>query len=70
MRPKADFDVFLDILLQQDAPLLPVRKPLQPENKKHIDDDDNCSIASSYPFPTSIIEYLIHMYVCMYVRDA
>lgn len=32
---------------QQDAPLLAVRKPLQPENKKHIDDEDNCSIASS-----------------------
>ncbi|KAG7576011.1 TPX2 C-terminal [Arabidopsis thaliana x Arabidopsis arenosa] len=32
---------------KQDAPLPAVRKPLQPENKKHIDDDDNCSIASS-----------------------
>ncbi|EOA30973.1 hypothetical protein CARUB_v10014119mg, partial [Capsella rubella] len=31
----------------KDASLLAVRKPLQPEIKKHIDDDDNCSIASS-----------------------
>ncbi|KAL1211623.1 Protein WVD2-like 1 [Cardamine amara subsp. amara] len=30
-----------------DASLLAVRKPLQPENKKHIDEDDTCSIASS-----------------------
>jgi len=30
---------------KHDAPQLTVRKPLQPENKKHIDDD--CSIASS-----------------------
>ncbi|XP_019092015.1 PREDICTED: protein WVD2-like 1 isoform X1 [Camelina sativa] len=32
---------------KQDASLLAVRKPLQPEIKKHIDDDDTCSIASS-----------------------
>ncbi|CAN6895356.1 unnamed protein product [Brassica oleracea] len=32
---------------KRDAPLLPVRKPLQPENKKHVDEDDNVSIASS-----------------------
>ena len=40
--------------LQCDAPLLPVRKPLQPENKKHVDEDDNVSIASSYALPASI----------------
>ncbi|KAF8107707.1 hypothetical protein N665_0118s0071 [Sinapis alba] len=32
---------------KRDVHLLAVRKPLQPENKKHIDDDDNCSVASS-----------------------
>ena len=32
---------------KRDVPLLPARKPLQPENKKHLDDDDNCSVASS-----------------------
>ncbi|KAG2273096.1 hypothetical protein Bca4012_085928 [Brassica carinata] len=32
---------------KRDVPLLSARKPLQPENKKHIDDDDDCSIASS-----------------------
>ncbi|CAF2103232.1 hypothetical protein BRARA_E03435 [Brassica rapa] len=32
---------------KRDAPLLPARKPLQPENKKHVDEDDNVSIASS-----------------------
>ncbi|KAJ0775701.1 hypothetical protein HanOQP8_Chr03g0125661 [Helianthus annuus] len=26
------------------------RKPLQPDNKKHPDDDDSCSVASSYPY--------------------
>ena len=40
--------------LQRDAPLLPARKPLQPENKKHVDEDDNVSIASSYPLLDSL----------------
>ncbi|CAK9167952.1 unnamed protein product [Ilex paraguariensis] len=26
------------------------RKPLQPDNKKHPDEDDSCSVVSSYPF--------------------
>lgn len=35
-------------LSKRDAPLLGVRKPLQPDNKKHMDDeDDSFSIASS-----------------------
>ncbi|VVA96468.1 unnamed protein product [Arabis nemorensis] len=34
-------------VLKNDVHAPAVRKPLQPENKKHIDDDDNCSIASS-----------------------
>lgn len=35
------------IVLQRDVPLVAVRKPLQPDNKKHMDDeDDSFSIAS------------------------
>lgn len=53
-------------LLQLDAPQLTVRrKPLQPENKKHIEDDDNCSIASSYPLHASY--HILDAYVCVCV---
>lgn len=34
--------------LQLKSPVVS-RKPLQPDNKKHPDDDDSCSVASMYP---------------------
>jgi len=37
--------------LQGNLPLTS-RKPLQPDNTKHTDEEDSCSVASSYPFAT------------------
>ncbi|KAG6757384.1 hypothetical protein POTOM_037692 [Populus tomentosa] len=35
--------------IKQNQPLSVSRKPLQPNNKKHPDEEDNCSVTSSYP---------------------
>lgn len=42
------FCIWLQLYMQPTSPLVP-RKPLQPDNKKHPDEEDSCSVASSYP---------------------
>lgn len=37
--------------MQGNSPLMS-RKPLQPDNTKHTEEDDVCSVASSYPMMT------------------
>jgi len=39
--------------LQGNLPLTS-RKPLQPDSTKHTDEEDSCSVASSYPFATLV----------------
>lgn len=50
------FKVIISVILcntvnstQQLKSTLASRKPLHPENNKHVDEDDTCSVASSYP---------------------
>lgn len=48
--------------MKPTSPLVP-RKPLQPDNKKHPDEEDSCSVASSYP-PTfcslNVTDFLLY----------
>ncbi|KAF9673528.1 hypothetical protein SADUNF_Sadunf10G0033600 [Salix dunnii] len=39
--------------IKQNQPLSVSRKPLQPNNKKHSDEEDSFSVTSSYPLSTS-----------------
>lgn len=41
--------------LQLKTPLVP-RKLLKPDNKKHSDEDDSCSVASGYTVINLIVE--------------
>ncbi|XWS13783.1 hypothetical protein CRYUN_Cryun36dG0067700 [Craigia yunnanensis] len=36
-----------------------LRKPLQPNNKKHPDDDESCSVTSTYPLSTWILSSIM-----------
>jgi len=47
------------------------RKPLQPNNKKHPDEEDNCSVTSSYPLSSilslnefSFVHFLNFCHLC------
>lgn len=42
----------LTVYVLQLKPPSVTRKPLKPDNKKHSDEDDSCSVASMYPFKT------------------
>jgi len=41
--------------MQLKSPLVS-RKPLQPDNKKHPDEDDACSVVSMYPLKNVLFE--------------
>jgi hypothetical protein len=49
--------------LQLKSPLVP-RKPLKPDNKKHSDEDDSCSVASGYILINLIVEGCQNLISC------
>jgi len=49
--------------LQLKSPLVP-RKPVKPDNKKHSDEDDSCSVASGYTLIILIVEGCQNLISC------
>ncbi|RZR78480.1 hypothetical protein BHM03_00003849 [Ensete ventricosum] len=50
---------WLCAILQSNPPPISV-KPLQPHDAAHPDNEDSCSVTSSYPFSTSIFYHICH----------
>jgi hypothetical protein len=56
--------VVLDVCaLQLKSPLVR-RKPLKPDNKKHSDEDDSCSVASGYALINLIVKGCQNLIYC------
>uniref|UniRef100_A0A2P2INQ2 TPX2 C-terminal domain-containing protein n=2 Tax=Rhizophora mucronata TaxID=61149 RepID=A0A2P2INQ2_RHIMU len=52
-KPSNSNNVLLPNTMKQNQAFPVSRNPLQPNNKKHSDEEDTCSITSSYPLATS-----------------